>query len=94
MGVMAAVYGIVAFASVMFTIIIIRVRPDTIHPVVAGPSESDPEGGFKIVGRIRTTLFFNLFTFAMITVTLLWYRVRLENLSEWVLRRKMQVLTD
>jgi heme exporter protein C len=29
----AAVYGIIAFASVMFTIIIIRVI-DTIHPVV------------------------------------------------------------
>lgn len=85
----AAVYGIVAFASVLFTIIIIRVRPDTIHPVVAGPSEADPEGSFTIAGRIRTTLFFNLFTFAVITVVLLWYRIRLENLSDWVLRRKM-----
>ncbi|MBI5958145.1 MAG: cytochrome c biogenesis protein CcsA [Chloroflexi bacterium] len=90
----AAVYGIISFASVLFTVIIIRVRPDTIHPVVAGPSESDPEGGFQIAGRIRTTLFFNLFTFTVITITLLWYRVRLENLSDWVLRRKMQVLAD
>lgn len=90
----AAVYGIIAVSSVLFTIIIIRIRPDTIHPVVAGPSESDPEGGFDIAGRIRTTLFFNLFTFLMITITLIWYRVRLENLSEWVMRRKMQVLSD
>jgi heme exporter protein C len=90
----AAVYGIIAVSSVLFTIIIIRIRPDTIHPVVAGPSESDPEGGFDIAGRIRTTLFFNLFTFLLITTTLIWYRIRLENLSEWVMRRKMQVLSN
>ncbi len=90
----AAVYGIIAVSSVLFTIIIIRIRPDTIHPVVAGPSESDPEGGFDIAGRIRTTLFFNLFTFLLITITLIWYRIRLENLSEWVMRRKLQLLSN
>jgi len=90
----AAVYGIIAVSSVLFTIIIIRIRPDTIHPVVAGPSEADPEGGFDIAGRIRTTLFFNLFTFLLITITLIWYRIRLENLSEWVMRRKMQLLSN
>lgn len=90
----AAVYGIIAFASVLFTIIIIRVRPDTIHPVVAGPTQADPSGSFSVVGRIRTTLFFNLFTFAVITVALTWHRIRLENLSDAVMRRKMQVLTE
>lgn len=90
----AAVYGIVAFASVLYTIIIIRVRPDTIHPVVAGPTQADPEGSFEVSGRIRDTLFFNLFTFAVITVVLIWHRIRLENLSERVARRKMEVLAD
>lgn len=90
----AAVYGIVAFASVLYTIIIIRVRPDTIHPVVAGPTQADPEGSFQVSGRIRDTLFFNLFTFAVITVVLIWHRIRLENLSERVARRKMEVLAD
>ena len=90
----AAVYGIMAFASVLFTIIIIRVRPDTIHPVVAGPTQADPTGGFDVSGRIRDTLFFNLFTFAVITIVLVWYRIRLENLSEWVARRKMQMFAD
>ncbi len=90
----AAVYGIVAFASVLFTIIIIRVRPDTIHPVVAGPTQADPEGGFSVTGRIRDTLFFNLFTFAVITISLVWYRIRLENLADTVMRRKMQVLSE
>lgn len=90
----AAVYGIVAFASVLFTIIIIRVRPDTIHPVVAGPTQADPTGGFDVTGRIRGTLFFNLFSFAVLTVVLIWYRIRLENLSQHVMRRKLEVLSE
>jgi heme exporter protein C len=90
----AAVYGIVAFASVLFTIIIIRVRPDTIHPVVAGPSQADPSGSFDVTGRIRDTLFFNLFTFAVITIAMVWHRIRLENLANKVIRRKIQVLSE
>jgi heme exporter protein C len=90
----AAVYGIIAFASVLFTIIIIRVRPDTIHPVVAGPSQADPTGSFDVTGRIRDTLFFNLFSFAVITVVLIWYRIRLENLAQHVMRRKLEVLSE
>jgi len=90
----AAVYGIIAFASVLFTIIIIRVRPDTIHPVVAGPTQADPMGSFEVTGRIRDTLLFNLFTFAVITVVLVWYRIRLENLIQHVTRRKLEVLSE
>ncbi len=90
----AAVYGIVAFASVLFTIIIIRVRPDTIHPVVVGPSQADPTGSFDVTGRIRDTLFFNLFSFAVLTVVLIWYRIRLENLAQYVTRRKLEVLSE
>lgn len=90
----AAVYGIIAFASVLFTIIIIRVRPDTIHPVVAGPSQADPTGSFDVTGRIRDTLFFNLFSFAVLTAVLIWYRIRLENLAQHVMRRKLEVLSE
>ncbi len=90
----AAVYGIIAFASVMFTIIIIRVRPDTIHPVVVGPTQADPTGAFEVSPRMRDTLFFNLFTFGVITVTLIWYRIRLENLLDAVARRKMRLLAE
>jgi heme exporter protein C len=90
----AAVYGILAFASVLFTIIIIRVRPDTIHPVVAGPTEANPEGGFELSGRILDTLLFNLFTFTMISISLIWYRVRLEEMTQRVLQRKLEVLSE
>ncbi|NLX11840.1 MAG: cytochrome c biogenesis protein CcsA [Chloroflexi bacterium] len=90
----AAVYGIIAFASLLYTVIIIRLRPDTIHPVVAGPTQADPEGSFEVSGRIRDTLFFNLFTFAVITVVLVWHRVRLQNLLDRTERRKMEVLAE
>lgn len=90
----AAVYGIVAFASVLFTIIIIRVRPDTIHPVVVGPSQAEPTGSFAVTGRIRDTLFFNLFSFAVLTAVLIWHRIRLENLNQYVTRRKLEVLSE
>jgi heme exporter protein C len=90
----AAIYGILAFASVLFTIIIVRVKPDTIHPVVAGPTEADPTGAFDVTPRIRNTLFFSLFTFAVLTATLIWHRIRLENFYERVLRRKMRVLAE
>jgi len=90
----AAVYGIIAFASLLYTVIIIRLRPDTIHPVVAGPTQADPEGSFEVSGRIRDTLFFNLFTFAVITVVLVWHRVRLQNLLDRTERRKMEVLEE
>lgn len=89
----AAVYGIVAFSSVLFTIIIIRVRPDTIHPAI-GPTQADPEGSFDVTPRIRNTLLFNLFTFSVIAVTLVWYRIRLENLFERVQRRKMDLMAE
>ncbi|NDJ78164.1 MAG: cytochrome c biogenesis protein CcsA [Chloroflexi bacterium] len=89
----AAVYGIVAFSSVLFTVIIIRVRPDTIHPAI-GPTQASPEGEFEITPRIRDTLFFNLFTFGVIAVTLIWYRIRLENLFLHIERRKMDLLSQ
>ncbi len=90
----AAVYGIVAFASVIFTIVIIRVKPDTIHPVVAGPTAADPTGSFDVTPRIRNTLFFNLFVFTFVTWALVWWRIRLENYSEYVQQRKLNVLAE
>lgn len=90
----AAVYGIVAFASVIFTIVIIRVKPDTIHPVVAGPSAADPTGDFDVTERIRNTLMFNLFVFTIITWVLVWWRIRLENYAERVQQRKLELLSE
>lgn len=90
----AAIYGILAFGSVILTIIIIRVRPDVIHPVVAGPSTNSDNalGDFNVTGRIRDTLFVSIFTYILISVVLMWHRIRLEHRMEAVQARKMELL--
>lgn len=89
----SAVYGILAFSSVLLTIFIIRFRSDAIHPVVAGPSStSESLGDFNLTPRIGQTVIFNILVFILISLTLLWYRIRLENLSEYLAARKMEIL--
>ena len=61
---------------------------------MAGPTQADPTGSFEVTGRIRDTLFFNLFSFTVITVVLVWHRIRLENLTQHVMRRKLEVLSE
>ncbi len=92
----AAVYSILAFSSVFLTIIIIRLRPDTIHPVAAGPSSTSEgiEGDFAMSGRITTTLLFTIFTYVVISITVLWHRIRLENRSKLIQARKMKLLLN
>ncbi|MBZ0317363.1 MAG: cytochrome c biogenesis protein CcsA [Anaerolineae bacterium] len=92
----AAVYSILAFSSVFLTIIIIRVRPDTIHPVVAGPTSTSEgiEGDFAMSDRITTTLLFTIFTYVVISITLLWHRIRLENRTKLIQARKMKLLLN
>ena len=89
-----AVYGIMAFGSVILTIVIIRVRPDVIHPVVAGPSStsSDVMGSFDMTPRIGQTVLFSVFCYIVISITLLWHRIRLEERSEAVQLHKAEVL--
>lgn len=92
----SAVYAILAFGSVFLTIIIIRIRPDVIHPVVAGPSvnSDDMSGEFSVTPRIAQTVLFNIFAYVIISATLIWYRIRLENRMETVQAHKMQVLSQ
>ncbi|GAB4568923.1 MAG: cytochrome c biogenesis protein [Anaerolineae bacterium] len=90
----AAVYGIVAFTSVIFTTVITRVRPDTIHPVVVGPSPQNAQGSFEVNSSEMTlTLVFNIITFVVLAITLIWHRVRLENLSEQVQAMRVRLLS-
>lgn len=90
----AAVYGILAFSSVIFTTVITRVRPDTIHPVVVGPSPQNAQGSFEINSSGMTiTLVLNILTYIVLSITLIWYRMRLENLALRVQAIKMRVLS-
>jgi heme exporter protein C len=89
----AAVYGIVAFSSVIFTTVITRVRPDTIHPVVVGPSPQNAEGSFEVESSaMRITLVFNIITFVVLSSVLVWHRFRMEILARRIQAVKMRIL--
>ncbi len=91
---LAAVYGILAFSSVIFTTVITRIRPDTIHPVVVGPSPQNAQGSFGVSDpRMVATLMFNILTFIVLAITLIWHRIRLEDFSRHVAALKMRYLT-
>ncbi len=80
---MASVYAILAFITVIMTLVIIRVRPDTIHPAVIGSSPVNAEGGFSMTDTMTTALGINSFIFScLITPALIWWRIRLERLHE------------
>ncbi len=92
----AAVFAILSFSSVLLTVFIIRVRPDVIHPVVVGPSVTQPDslGDFNLSGRIQTTLFVSLVMYIGLAVVLLWHRIRLEQRIEQLQARRAQVLSN
>jgi heme exporter protein C len=87
-----AVYGIVAFASVMMTYIGVRFIAATIHPAVVGPSASTGQGDFGMAPRIRTAMMFSFLTFTFVFATLLWHRIRLAHLSDRVALLKARLL--
>ena len=90
----AAIYAIVAFTTVIFTIVIIRLQPNTIHPVNIGsaPNNAAAEGGFNFSDRIRVTLLFNIFSFSVIAMNVAWHRIRLENRLRQIELRKTRLI--
>jgi heme exporter protein C len=93
----ASVYGILAFTTVVITYIITRIEPRTIHPVVIGPSPQNPnaEGAFGLTPSMRTTLAVNSFIWSVLVPwTLIWFRIRLQNMSERVNAMKARVLSQ
>lgn len=88
----ASVYAILAISTVIFTTIIIRIRPDTIHPAVIGPSPVNAEGGFMMAENMSAALGTSAALMTLvITPTLIWWRIRLENMLEAI--QKLQVKT-
>ncbi len=85
----AAVYGIFAIVTVLITLFIIRVVPDTIHPVVIGPSPVNAQGTFEASSGVRLALIPNLIIWStLVPLTLLWWRVHLEGVFERARRAK------
>ena len=88
----AAVYGILAFIGVPMTYFSIRWWR-TIHPVVLGGAENaDAQGGFALGSNIRLTMIAGMIVFSLLYVTLLIYRVRLENLRDKIVERRQQLV--
>ena len=91
----ASVYGIVAISTVLLTLFIIRIVPDTIHPTIIGPSRQNAEGTFEATANVAAALLPNLLIYSTIVpVTLMWWRIRLEERVEAVQRRKLEALSE
>jgi heme exporter protein C len=79
-----AVYGIIAFASVIMVFFGVRYIEATIHPVVIGGSASTAKGDFGLATRMVHAMVFSFITYTFVFATLLWHRIRLEKLSDRV----------
>lgn len=87
-----AIYGIIAFASVIMTYFGVRFATATIHPVIVGPSASTPTTDIGMTPPMIAAMVFAFITFTFVYATLLWHRVRLQNLADRVNRLKALVL--
>jgi heme exporter protein C len=89
----AAIYGIIAIVTVILTLMIIRIVPTTIHPTVVGPSPTNAEGTFEATPGVAAALVPNLLIWStLVPITLMWYRIRLQNFAEQVNARKIALL--
>ena len=76
----AAYLGILLMGAMLVTIIVPRIRLDTIHPVVIGASPQNTQGGVSMSPSMTLTLLVNLFVWGLlVTPALIWWRIRLEN---------------
>lgn len=87
-----AVYGIIAFASVLMTFFGVRLIEATIHPVVIGASAGTPTTDVRLTGKMVASMVFCFVTFTFVYATLLWHRVRLANLIDRVNVLKARLL--
>ena len=80
-----AVYGIVAFASVIMTFVLPRVVSTfgSPHPTVIGPG-SESGGSMTLTPKMKHALYVSMVAFVVLYFTLLWHRVRLEELADKV----------
>jgi heme exporter protein C len=95
----AAVYGMFAIATVVLTMIIPRIVPSSIHPIVIGPvfngTEAFVQGDFELAATpgVGMTLAFHFLVWTLLLpITLLWHRIRLEDDAERVRALKAQAL--
>ncbi len=90
-----SVYGIFAFVTVLITLFIIRIVPETIHPVIVGASPQNAQGSFEATSGVIIALVPSLLLWLTIMpITLMWHRYRLEDRLESLNRLKLKALSD
>jgi len=90
-----SVYGIFAFVSVLITLFIIRIVPETIHPVIIGASPQNAQGTFEATSGVIMALVPSMIVWlTLMPITIMWYRYRLENRMEAINRLKVQLLSE
>jgi len=87
----SAVYTLVGAISVPITFLSIRLLR-TIHPVVIGSNTAASTGSFDMTSKMLITMFFALFTFSVIFITLFWHRIRMGQLAQQVELQKLEEL--
>lgn len=90
-----SVYGIFAFVSVLTTLFVIRVVPETIHPVIIGASPQNAQGSFEATSGVVTALVPSMLLWlTLMPATLMWHRYRLETRREALEQKMIQALSD
>ncbi len=90
---LASVFAILAISTVIITIMITRIRPDTIHPTVIGPSPANAQGAFEMATNMGMTVGINIMLWVLlVTPTLIWWRVRLENRNLRIEAKRAEML--
>ena len=88
-----SVYGIFAYVSVLLTLFIIRIVPDTIHPVIVGASPQNAQGTFEATSGVVIALLPSLALWlTLMPLTLIWHRVRLARRQEAVDALKLKLM--
>jgi heme exporter protein C len=91
----ASVYGILAFSTVLLTLLITRIRPDTIHPVIVGESPQNAQGTFEATTGVAMALVPALLVWTTILpITLMWWRIRLQGMLDRADARKLALQND
>lgn len=77
---LSALMAVLLMAVMLFSILVVRTRTDTIHPVVIGAGAQSTSGGFRMAASMTAALIVNLIVWAgLLTPALVWWRVRLER---------------
>jgi hypothetical protein len=81
--------------TVIITLVIIRIVPATIHPTVVGEGSEAAEGAFSMGPTMVTALLFNLAVWTtLVPITMMWYRIRLQNFAERVDAMKARLINQ